>query len=233
MGAFIPLNIHPNPKRVLIIGGGDGGIAREVCKHPCVEEIVQCEIDKEVVEVSKKHLPFMAKGFDSPKVNLLFDDGYKYVLEHKNEFDVIITDSSDPIGPAVTLFQTEYYQALFECLRPGGIICCQGESYWFDLKFIKSLYKKVKSIFPSVAYASTAVASYPSGQIGFLIGCKGTNVNFEEPLHKFTEKQCEDMDLKYYSAKMHQAAFTLPRFVEKVFNSSILFLYFINFKFIS
>src|SRR5699024_8702325 len=136
------------------------------------------------------------------KLKLLFADGYKYVLEHKNEFDVIITDSSDPKGPAVTLFQTEYYQALYECLRPGGVICCQAESYWFDLPFIKDLFAKVKPIFPSVAYASTAVASYPSGQIGFLICCKAENVKFEEPVHIFSAEDCDRMNLKYYSAQM-------------------------------
>lgn len=214
--SFLPLNIHENPKRVLIIGGGDGGVVREVSKHPLVEEIVQCEIDQEVVNVSKKYLPFMASGFDSPKLTLLFADGYKYVREHKDAFDVIITDSSDPKGPAVTLFQKEYYQALFECLREGGLICCQAESYWFDLPFIKELFTKVKPIFPSVAYASTAVASYPSGQIGFLIAGKTEGINFEEPLTKFSLDDCERFNLKYYSAKMHRSAFTLPVFVQKV-----------------
>jgi len=220
MITFLPLNVHPDPKRVLIIGGGDGGVAREVSKHPSVQEIVQCEIDPEVVNVSKQYLPFMASGFDSPKLKLLFADGYKYVLEHKNEFDVIITDSSDPKGPAVTLYQTEYYQALFECLRPGGLICCQAESYWFDLPFIKSLFRKVKPIFGTVAYASTTVASYPSGQIGFLICSKDEGVKLNEPRHVFTEKDCDRMSLKYYSADMHRSAFILPLFVQKELNKT-------------
>ena len=222
MISFLPLNIHPDPKRVLIIGGGDGGVAREVTKHPRVEKIIQCEIDQEVVEVSKKYLPFMASGFESPKLELLFADGYKYVSEHKSEFDIIITDSSDPKGPAVTLFETEYYQALYQCLRPGGVICCQAESYWFDLPFIKSIFNKVKAIFPSVAYASTAVASYPSGQIGFLICGKAENIVFHQPIHVFSDEDCERMNLKYYSAGMHRSAFTLPTFVKKVNNSPLV-----------
>lgn len=98
MMSFLPLTCHPNPKSVLIIGGGDGGVAREVSKFPTVEKIVQCEIDETVVEVSKKYLPFMAKGFESPKLTLNIGDGFKFMGEHEDEFDVIITDSSDPIG---------------------------------------------------------------------------------------------------------------------------------------
>lgn len=216
MISFLPLNSHPNPNRVLIIGGGDGGVAREVNKHPLVEEIVQCEIDREVVEVSKQYLPFLGVGFESPKLKLFFADGYKYVLEHPGEFDVIITDSSDPKGPAVSLFQTEYYRALYDCLRPGGVICCQAESYWFDFPFIKGLFDRVGRVFPSVAYASTAVASYPSGQIGFLLASKEPDQDLKRARHQFSEEECEKMSLKYYSAEMHRSAFVLPAFVRKV-----------------
>jgi len=96
--AFIPLCSHPAPENVLIIGGGDGGVAREVAKFPTVKKIVMCEIDKDVVEVSKKYLPFMAEGFQSPKLTLHVGDGFEFMGKHENEFDVIITDSSDPIG---------------------------------------------------------------------------------------------------------------------------------------
>lgn len=105
MISFIPLCCHPNPKKVLIVGGGDGGVAREVVKHPLVEEVHQVEIDGRVVELSKKYLPFMACGFDSPKMTLTIGDGFEYMKKRSGEFDVIITDSSDPIGPAETLFQ--------------------------------------------------------------------------------------------------------------------------------
>jgi spermidine synthase len=96
MISFLPLTVHPNPTSVLIIGGGDGGVAREVSKYPSVQKIVQCEIDAKVIEMSKKFLPFMAKGFDSPKLTLHVGDGFEFMGNHENEFDVIITDSSDP-----------------------------------------------------------------------------------------------------------------------------------------
>src|SRR5699024_8517475 len=124
---------------------------------------------------------FLGVGFESPKLKLHFADGYKYVLEHPGEFDVIITDSSDPKGPAVSLFQAEYYQALYDCLRPEGVICCQAESYWFDLAFIKGLFGKASRIFPSVASASPAVAPSPSGQIGFLLASKEPELDFKRP----------------------------------------------------
>lgn len=96
--AMIPLCAHPNPERVLIVGGGDGGVAREVVKHPKVKQVFQVEIDGRVVELSKKHLPFMACGFDSPKMSLTIGDGFEFMKNHREEFDVIITDSSDPVG---------------------------------------------------------------------------------------------------------------------------------------
>nr|CAD7196564.1 unnamed protein product [Timema douglasi] len=98
MIAFLPLCSHPNPKKVLIVGGGDGGVAREVAKHPAVETIFQVEIDSRVIEVSKKFLPFMSVGYSSPKLSLFVEDGFKFMMQHKEEFDVIITDSSDPVG---------------------------------------------------------------------------------------------------------------------------------------
>lgn len=98
MIAFLPLCCHPNPRKVLIVGGGDGGVAREVIKHPFVEEVHQVEIDKRVVEVSKKYLPFMASSFDSPKLKLTIGDGFEYMKKRSGEFDVIITDSSDPVS---------------------------------------------------------------------------------------------------------------------------------------
>lgn len=109
MIAFLPLCCHSNPKKILIVGGGDGGVAREVVKHPTVEEVHLVEIDARVIELSKQYLPFMAIGFDSPKLQLTVGDGFEYMKQRTGEFDVIITDSSDPIGPATSLFQVCIY----------------------------------------------------------------------------------------------------------------------------
>jgi spermidine synthase len=127
MLAHIPLFAHPNPKRVLVIGGGDGGVLREVAKHPSVEEIVICEIDKDVIDAAKKYLPTLAMGYDDPRVTVHVMDGSKFLDENKDSFDVIITDSSDPVGPASVLFETPFYNAMFASLRDSGIVCTQGE----------------------------------------------------------------------------------------------------------
>ena len=103
------LLIHPEPRRVLIVGGGDGGVAREVARHGCVERIDQCEIDGKVVEAAKRFLPSLSCGFDDPRVRLHIGDGVKFVKEHPGEFDVIIVDSTDPVGPGEALFGEEFY----------------------------------------------------------------------------------------------------------------------------
>lgn len=215
MITFLPLNSHPKPKKVLIIGGGDGGVVREVIKHPDVEYVVQCEIDEKVIEISKKYLPFMAEGFNSPKLTLFIEDGIEFIKKHKQEFDVIITDSSDPKGPAVCLFQKPYYEALKEALNPGGIICSQGESIWYDLNLIKDMVDMCQTLFPVVNYASIYTPTYPSGQIGFLLCSLSPETNFKEPHRIFSEEESKPMRLQYYSSEVHKAAFVLPAFVEK------------------
>lgn len=132
MISLISLCIHPNPENVLIVGGGDGGVAREVVKHPAVKTVHQVEIDGRVVELSKQYLPNMACGFDSPKVTLTVGDGFEFMKQHSGQFDVIITDSSDPVGPAESLFQESYFALMKHALKPNGIICSQGKLHLND-----------------------------------------------------------------------------------------------------
>ncbi|XP_016975654.1 spermidine synthase [Drosophila rhopaloa] len=215
MISFLPLCAHLNPKKVLIVGGGDGGVAREVVKHPLVEEVHQVEIDDRVVELSKKYLPAMACGFESEKLKLTIGDGFDYMKKHKNEFDVIITDSSDPIGPAVSLFQESYYELMKHALKDDGIVCSQGGSFWLDLDYIKKTMSGCKEHFAKVAYAVTSVPSYPCGHIGFVMGSLNKNQDFVKP--KLGKSEIDSIDLKYYSSEVHSAAFALPRWVQKNF----------------
>ncbi|XP_013920882.1 PREDICTED: spermidine synthase, partial [Thamnophis sirtalis] len=117
MIANLPLCSHPNPRKILIIGGGDGGVLREVVKHPSVESVIQCEIDEDVIQASKKYLPGMAVGYSSPKLTLHVGDGFEFMKQNQEAFDVIITDSSDPMGPAESLFKESYYQLMKTALR--------------------------------------------------------------------------------------------------------------------
>jgi spermidine synthase len=216
MIAFLPLNAHPNPERVLIIGGGDGGVAREVCKHPAVKHVTQCEIDEDVIKVSKQFLPNMAKGFDNPKMNLHIGDGFKFLAEHKNEFDVIITDSSDPEGPAASLFQVSYYELMRDALRAQGIVCCQGENFWLFSDLIKQIVEFAGNIFPSVGYAQTQIPTYPTGCIGFILCSKEEDKQFSRPVHVFDDAQVDELELKYYNKDIHHASFVLPTESRKV-----------------
>ncbi|OWR41828.1 spermidine synthase [Danaus plexippus] len=219
MISFLPLCCHRNPEKVLIVGGGDGGVARDVAKHPNVKEIVQVEIDAKVIEVSKKYLPFMAVGFDSKKLTLHVGDGFEFMKNHSHEFDVIITDSSDPIGPAVSLFQENYFSLMKSALKPNGIVCSQAGTYWDNMDLVKNTLNICKNQFPSAAYAITSVPTYPSGSIGFVIGSLEENVKFDNPVREFTREQLNDMDLKYYNTDIHKAAFALPNFVKNVIDA--------------
>nr|KAF7417125.1 hypothetical protein H0235_011656 [Vespula pensylvanica] len=219
MIAFLPLCSHPNPKNVLIVGGGDGGVAREVAKHPNVERIVQVEIDSTVLEVSKKYLPFMGVGLNNPKVTLNVGDGFEFMKQHTKEFDVIITDSSDPIGPAECLFQESYFSLMKTALKPGGIVCSQAGTAWMNLDHVVKTFQHCKSSFAIVDYGITSVPSYPTGQIGFVLGGLSTETNFKVPKRIFTEEELDEMNLRYYSSEVHKAAFVLPRFVEKALKS--------------
>jgi len=219
MISFLPLNSHPNPEKVLIIGGGDGGVSREVVKHPLVKQVVQCEIDETVIEVCKKYLPFMAAGFEHPKLKLHIGCGAEFMRNHQGEFDVIITDSSDPIGPAEALFKEEYYQQMSRALKPNGLLCTQGECMWLHLDLIKNMKKFCNTIFPVVDYASTSVPTYPSGQIGFIMCSKNKDTSFRDPATKFSEEDCRQMTLRYYNSRVHAAAFVLPQFAKEALES--------------
>jgi spermidine synthase len=130
MITHLAMNSHPNPKSVLVIGGGDGGVLREVVKHDTVETAILCDIDEAVIRVSKKYLPGMSIGFQHPSVQTHIGDGFKFLADRKNEFDVIITDSSDPEGPAETLFQKPYFELLYGALKDGGVITTQGCAHY-------------------------------------------------------------------------------------------------------
>ncbi|CAH3044500.1 unnamed protein product [Porites evermanni] len=216
MIAFLPLNSHPCPKKVLVVGGGDGGVIREVSKHPAVESIVQCEIDEEVINVCKKHLPNMAKGYSSPKLTQYIGDGFEYMRQHENEFDVVITDSSDPVGPAEPLFKEPYYELLKKALKPDGLLCSQGsECMWLDLPLIKSVLEFSRRLFPVVSYGYTTIPTYPTGQIGFILCSKNKFTRFDNPVTVFTDEELEKMELRYYNVDVHKTAFTLPQFAKK------------------
>jgi len=215
MLAHLPLNCHRRPKQVLIIGGGDGGMAREVAKHPDVEHITMCEIDDEVIDIAKEYLPYTSSGFQSRKLHLHIGDGFEFMEKHQNEFDVIISDTSDPVGPAERLFSEEYYRLVHGALKEDGVFAAQGESMWLHLPLIRDLLKFSNELFEKAAYASGYVPSYPCGQIGYLIASRDKKTSFERAERVFTEAEMSAMELRYYDEDVHRAAFVLPRSVKK------------------
>ncbi|EKM50846.1 uncharacterized protein PHACADRAFT_187523 [Phanerochaete carnosa HHB-10118-sp] len=205
MIAHLPLASHSNPEKVLVIGGGDGGVVREVLKHASVRNVVLCDIDEAVVRVSRQFLPHMSALLDDARVTIHIGDGFKFLADNTSTYDVIITDSSDPVGPAESLFQKPYFELLHGALAPGGHIATQAECQWIHLPLIAEVIRTARRIFPVVGYAYTTIPTYPCGQIGFLVCSKDEGRDIREPV-----RQVEPT--RYYNTGIHRAAFTLPEF---------------------
>ncbi|MCJ7657066.1 MAG: polyamine aminopropyltransferase [Candidatus Atribacteria bacterium] len=210
MIAHVPLCVHKKAQKVLVIGGGDGGTVREILKHDNVKEVDVCEIDEKVIEISKRHFPYLANSFDNPKVKIYCEDGNEFVKAHKNEYDIIIVDSSDPIGPAEVLFRKEFFEAMFQALKDDGIVVTQAESFFYHSEIIKSLFSFIRDIYPISEYYYTLVPTYPSGVIGFTFCSKKYH-----PIKDFNETEALKLnDLKYYDRNIHKSAFNLPFFAQ-------------------
>ncbi len=212
MIAHVPLCVHKNPENVLVIGGGDGGTIREVLRHPGVKRVDLCEIDGEVVELSRKHLPQMACSFGDPRVKVYNEDGAKFIERHPDTYDVIMVDSSDPIGPAEVLFSEEFYVAMKKCLRVDGIAVTQSESFYYHGDIVKRLTGYAKKHYAVSGYYFTVVPTYPSGVIGFTFCSKKYH-----PLDGFNEARANELEpqLTYYNAGIHRGSFSLPSFIRK------------------
>ncbi|HWQ70701.1 MAG TPA: polyamine aminopropyltransferase [Desulfitobacteriaceae bacterium] len=209
MISHVALNTHPNPENVLVIGGGDGGAIREVIKHPKVKKTTLVEIDTRVVEVSKKLLPEIAAALKgNPKVEVLIDDGIAYIQNKENVYDVILVDSTEPIGPAEGLFALEFYRQIYIALKEDGIMIAQTESPFFNNDLISKAYKDISSIFPLTKLYLANIPTYPSGLWSFTMGSKRWD---PEQIDEF---KLPDLDTKYYCPEIHKAVFKLPKFVQ-------------------
>ncbi|KEO83436.1 polyamine aminopropyltransferase [Tumebacillus flagellatus] len=208
MITHLAMNTHPNPKRVLVVGGGDGGAIREILKYPSIETAVLAEIDGRVIEVSKEYLPEIAGKLEDPRVDVQVVDGIKYIHDNKNSFDVILVDSTEPVGPAVGLFARDFYQGIYEALKEDGIMVAQSESPWFNSELITRVFKDIASIYPVTRYYTASIPTYPSGLWSWTMGSKKY-----DPLEVDEAKLIEPENTKYYHKGMHKTVFTLPKFV--------------------
>ncbi|MBA2662515.1 MAG: polyamine aminopropyltransferase [Bradymonadaceae bacterium] len=208
MIAHVPMFAHPAPKRVLIIGGGDGGTLREVTRHPGLEEAVLVEIDEVVVEKSKEFLPVTACGFDHPKSRTIIGDGLAYVRDAEAaSFDVILVDSTDPVDAGVELFTPAFYRDCHRVLRPNGILVPQSDSVLYYPERVAGIARNLREIFASVDFYTTHVPTYPGGLWTFAFASKGPH-----PFAHVDALRVQSMvaELDYYNLDLHRAAFALP-----------------------
>lgn len=215
--SHVPLLAHPNPKRVLIIGGGDGGTVREVVKHPCVEEVILCEIDGMVVDASRKFLPSIAGALDNPKVTLAIEDGVAYIANKASNFDLIIIDSTDPIGPGEGLFTEDFYRNVVKALNPDGMMVAQTENPMLCADIMQKVYPMYRRLFPIVKAYVGSIPTYPGGFWSWCFCSKQHPETMPESNRhraEAIEKTCQ-----YYNIGIQQAAFVLPNYVAKVVNA--------------
>ncbi len=219
MITHVPMLVHPDPKRVLVIGGGDGGAVREILRHPGVEEVVMVEIDEVVIRASREHLPEIASALDHPKLSLKVEDGIQYVTNApENSFDLVIVDSTDPVGPGEGLFSETFYMDVHRILKSDGIQVTQSESPRFNTKVMREIYDCYRRIFgqDKVFCYLINVPTYPSGTWSLSFSVKGDL----HPLNNLDENRAaeftQEHKLRYYNDQVHRAAFALPGFVQQL-----------------
>ncbi len=216
MLTHVPMFTHPNPKNILVIGGGDGGTMRELLRHPEVEHIDLVEIDRLVVEKSIEYFPKIASEFDNPKLSVHYKDGIEFVKNPPMKYDIVLIDSTDPIGPAVGLYEKPFYEDVYDCLTDEGLICAQAESSLLTPERVKGMREKLLTIYNRVLIYISFIPSYPGGQWAFIIGSK----KYHSP-DDFREDDARSMksEFNYYTPDIHRASFMLPakfkRFLEE------------------
>lgn len=219
MIAHVPMLTHPGIKDVLVIGAGDGGTIRELMRHPSVEKVTMVEIDEAVVRASKIHLPTISSAFDHPKLTLLIDDGIKFVHDAQDaSYDLIIIDSSDPVGPSEGLFSESFYQEVHRILRPGGVITVQSESPSFNPKAFTDLNPCLKRVFgvDQVHCYLVFIPTYPTG-LWSLTYCSKNGPHPVKDLDRAKSAAfAQDHNLRYYNEDVHQAAFCLPTYIRNM-----------------
>lgn len=213
MIAHVPLFVHPRPDKVLIIGGGDCGALTEVMKHRNVKMCTMCELDKLVVETSKKYFPLLTEGLKDKRAEVVYCDGQKYIAASGDKFDIVLLDLSDPVGPAAELFQEKFHRQVHDRLKDDGIMVAQSESPFYNQATVRSMYASLKRVFPIVRMYLCFMPIYPSGFWSFAFCSKKY-----DPLDDFDQMRCSNLrlDAKYYNAETHRASFALPQFVRSL-----------------
>lgn len=215
MITHVPMAVNMNIKNVLVIGAGDGGTVRELTRYNSIENIDMVEIDKQVVDVCRKYIPQTASKLNDNRVNLYFEDGLKFVKNKRNEYDLIIVDSTDPIGPGTELFTMDFYENCFNALVADGILVNQHESPYYkeDAKAMQNAHKKIKNIFPIAKVYQAHIPTYGSGH--WLFGFASKKY---DPIINLNEDLWNSLKLRtnYYNTNLHKGSFYIPNYVKRL-----------------
>lgn len=215
MISHVAMATNPQIKNVLVIGGGDGGTVREITRYSTIEKIDMVEIDEMVVRVSQKYLPITAEKLEDPRVNLYFEDGIEFVKGKENMYDLILVDSTDPIGPGEGLFTTEFYTNCFKALTEKGILVNQNESPYFahNAREMRRAHNKIKDIFPISKVYQCHIPTYPSGH--WLFGFASKDL---DPIKDLDANKWNSLGIKtkYYNTDLHVGCFALPSYVREM-----------------
>jgi len=214
MLVHVPLFSHPDPSEVLIVGGGDGGTAREAVKHEGISSIQQVEIDKEVIAVSRRYFPSLSSSLDHPKVDVLFSDAIQYVREIEEKFDIILIDSTDRvIDQSEGLFTVPFYRDCCNALTEQGILAAQVGDIFFEKELVLDVFNKLKEVFPIVRIFRAPVPSYTLVPYSFAFCSKAIRPEMELGLSRFSKI----FQTRYYNEQIHKAAFALPEHLREEF----------------
>jgi len=215
MITHVPMAVNPDIKKVLVIGAGDGGVVRELVRYPGIEWVDMAEIDRMVVDVCREYLPQTAFRLDDERVHLFFEDGLKFVRSKKNEYDLIIVDSTDPFGPGEGLFTREFYGNCYNALKENGILVNQHESPYYDedAAAMQKAHQKIRGVFPISMVYQAHIPTYPSGH--WLFGFASKQYH---PILDLDEAAWNALNLKtkYYNTDLHRGAFALPTYVKEL-----------------
>ncbi len=219
MIVHVPMAVNPEIKKVLVIGGGDGGTVNRLVMYKSIESVDLVEIDREVTEVCRRFFPKLTAGLDDPRVNIHFEDGLRFIRSCRNKYDLIIVDSTDPFGPGEGLFTREFYGNCSRALRDGGILVNQHESPYYD-DYAESLMRthhRIKGVFNVHRLYQAHIPTYPSGH--WLFGFASDHF---DPVADFDAERWDALGLKtkYYNTELHKGCFALPNYVKELLNNA-------------
>ena len=213
MIVHVPMMQHKNPESVLVIGGGDGGTVREVLKHKTVKKVVMCEIDGMVIDACKEFLPAISCGLTDDRVDIKVEDAIEFIKDKKNEYDIILIDSTDPMGPGEGLFTDEFYTNVKNALKEGGIMVAQSEGPFVNKEEIRKMYTQLNRVFPKVSTFTSNIPTYPGGYWAWAFCSKDV-----KPLEYYADDRYEDIvkTCKIYNKDYHNARFAIPNYLKEL-----------------